>query len=486
MKKQLRPLVEITFVIILALPLIMYAWIGFYSRYVADDFWSAGYLRTLGFWGAQYYWYTEWTGRYTNSFLVTLAELLGNVTTRWLPVTSLALWAAALYWFFDGIVMLARLPYGRMIRLGAVLLVLYATLRTLVNWQQAILWQTGILTYTWPIIGFTLWSAWFMTRLNSPQAYHPKWSTFLLTVLVFWILGGFSETSLAFQTAVIGLALVFFVLLPKGYLHRNGALWLLAMGLAGSLAALLSDLLAPGNSMKLINNGGFQVPQLVEIIGRTLSSAEHYIKNSFDNSLRPVLCILGIPALFALGFHPRQEHRPTWRDLLMPAIFLVVFLLVILAVYWVCFVPAFTVLRVGPPLRSLVVMFAWLCLTMGIESYVFGLTLNRLAQWVSLYFHQGNGLRFIRAATVLAMAILLVLGPLQSAQKLWLVLPVYRQFATDWDIRDQMARQAAANGVRDVVLPQLDDLYGLGPEISGQFEIYYGLPGTITFEASEP
>jgi hypothetical protein len=57
-KKNLRPVTEIAFVILLALPLVLYAWIGFYSRYVADDFWSAGYLRTLGFWGAQYYWYT--------------------------------------------------------------------------------------------------------------------------------------------------------------------------------------------------------------------------------------------------------------------------------------------------------------------------------------------------------------------------------------------------------------------------------------------
>jgi hypothetical protein len=486
MKKQLRPLVEITFVVILALPLIMYAWIGFYSRYVADDFWSAGYLRTLGFWGAQYYWYTEWTGRYTNSLLITLAELLGTGTTRWLPVTSLTLWAAALYWFFDGIVSLARLPYGRMIRLGAALLILYTTLRILVNWQQAILWQTGILTYTWPMIGLTLWTAWFISRLNLSQAYRPKWSTLLLTVLMFWILGGFSETSLAFQTTVLGMALVFFILLPKGYLHRSGALWLLVMGLAGSLVALLSDLLAPGNSMKFINNGGFQAPQLAEIIFRTFSSAEHYIKNSFDNSLRPVLCILCIPALLALGFHPRQEHRPSPRDLLMPAIFLVLFMLVILAVYWICFVPAFAVLRIGPPLRSLVVMFSWLSLTMGIESYALGFTLSRLAQWTSPFFQQANVLRFIRTGTVLAMAVLLILGPLQTAQRLWLVWPEYRQFAMDWDLRDQMARQAAASGVRDVVLPQLDDLYGLGPEISGQFEIYYGLPGTITFEAGEP
>jgi len=84
MKKQLRPLVETIFVIILALPLVMVAWIGFYSRYVADDFWTAGYLRTLGFWDAQRYWYLSWSGRYSFTFLVSLVEGPGVGATRWL------------------------------------------------------------------------------------------------------------------------------------------------------------------------------------------------------------------------------------------------------------------------------------------------------------------------------------------------------------------------------------------------------------------
>jgi hypothetical protein len=485
-KKNLRPVTEIAFVILLALPLVLYAWIGFYSRYVADDFWSAGYLRTLGFWGAQHYWYTSWTGRYTNTFLVALAELLGPGTTSWLPVTSLVLWIVALYWLFDGLFKLIRVPYSRMVRLGAALLVLYTTLRTLVNWQQVILWLTGILTYTMPMIGLTFWSAWFLTRINQPETYKPKWSALLFTILVFWFLGGFSETSLVFQTTVLGLALVLFFLLPSDFPHKRGALLLLAMGLAGSLAALLSDLLAPGNSMKLVNNGGIQAPHLFEMLRQTFSSAEHYIKNSFDNSLRPMLCILGIPALLAFGFHPRLEHRPALRDLVRPAGFLALFALVILTVYWICFVPSYAVLRMGPPLRSLVVMFSWLSLTLGIESYAFGMTLNRLAQWISPFFQRADILRVTRAGAVLATFVLLVLGPLQSAQKLWRVMPEYQQFAAEWDARDRVARQAAADGAQDVVLFQLNDLYGMGPEIPGQFALYYGLPGTVIFESLHP
>jgi hypothetical protein len=487
MKKNLGPLVEITFVVILAMPLVMYAWIGFYSRYVADDFWTAGYLRVLGFWEAQRYWYLSWSGRYSFTFLVSLVELLGVGATRWLPVISLVLWTGALYWFWDGIFRLAALPYSRWIRLSGSLLVIYTTLRTLVfGWQQAFLWQTGLLTYTVPLIGLTFWSAWFLACLSRLEVGAPKWHTLLWTALLFWFLGGFSETSLAFQTVLLGLALVFFAFLSRETPHRRGSLLLLSAGLAGSLAALLCVLIAPGNSVRLAQSGGIHLPQMTWLIDQTFHSAQHYFKNLISLSIRPMLCILAMPALFAIGFHPRLKRKPTRWDLLRPTGFLLLFPMVILAVYWVCFLPAYVAMRAGPPLRSIVVMFFWLSLTFSIESYVFGATITKLAQWISPLPQRVDILRLIRIGVVMTMAVLLVLGPLQTAQKLWLIWPEYRQFAAEWDNRDQLAHQAVANGIRDAVLPQLNDLYDLGPEASEQFARYYGLLGTIIFESTKP
>jgi hypothetical protein len=165
---------------------------------------------------------------------------------------------------------------------------------------------------------------------------------------------------------------------------------------------------------------------------------------------------------------------------------LLLFLLVILAVYWICFLPAYVALRSGPPFRSLVIMFYWLSLTLAIESYVFGVTITRLAQWISPFFQRADILGLIMTGVVLILITLLVIGPLQSAQKLWRIWPEYRQFAVEWDNRDRLARQAAANGIRDAALPQLTDLYGLGPEAGGHFANYYGLLGTITFKSPRP
>jgi hypothetical protein len=484
-RKKLRPIAEMVFVIILALPLVMVAWLGFYSRYVVDDFWTAGYLRVLGFWEAQRYWYLSWSGRYSFTFLVSLVELLGVGATRWLPVSSLVLWVGALYWFWDGVFKLAGLPYSRLIRLGAALLIIYTTLRIMVDWQQVFLWQTGILTYTVPLIGITFWSAWFLSRLNRPEVYVPKWHTLLLTSLLFLSLGGLSETSLVFQITVLGLALVFFAFLSARYPHRRAGLLLLGVGLAGSLAALLFVAIAPGNSVRL-GHGGIHLLNLAELIHQTFFFARFYFKVLFINSIRPMLCILGIPFLLAIGFHPHLKQRPTRSDLILPVSFLMFFLLVIMTVYWICCMPAYVAMRAGPPHRSLVVMYYWLTLTLAIESYVFGLTISRVIQWVIPFMDRADILKFIRIGVVLAITALLALGPVQAAQKLWHIRPEYQQFAIDWDARDKAARLAAAEGIHNAVMPAVSELYGLTIETSGHFARYYGLTGTVTFDYSTP
>ncbi|HTD78464.1 MAG TPA: hypothetical protein VK898_12560, partial [Chloroflexota bacterium] len=61
----------------LALPLTLYASIGAFSRYTADDFCWAGTLRAEGFFNAQVFYYTVYSPRYAFTFLVNLVELAG-------------------------------------------------------------------------------------------------------------------------------------------------------------------------------------------------------------------------------------------------------------------------------------------------------------------------------------------------------------------------------------------------------------------------
>ncbi|HET7897948.1 MAG TPA: hypothetical protein VFL47_09770, partial [Flavisolibacter sp.] len=72
--------------------LALYAYLGTFTRYMADDYCSAAALKVDGFWGAQAYWWQNWSGRYSFSFLASLVEMLGLKIVPVLPALGIALW----------------------------------------------------------------------------------------------------------------------------------------------------------------------------------------------------------------------------------------------------------------------------------------------------------------------------------------------------------------------------------------------------------
>src|SRR5215469_13016846 len=84
----------------LALPLLVYAAVGGYARYVADDFCWAGILRTEGFVQAQVYWYTVYSPRYAFTLLVNLTELAGPAIVPALPAAAIVACVASFTWTF--------------------------------------------------------------------------------------------------------------------------------------------------------------------------------------------------------------------------------------------------------------------------------------------------------------------------------------------------------------------------------------------------
>src|SRR4030081_2305959 len=125
----------------LALPLVVYAWGGSFSRYTADDYCWAGILRTEGFFNAQVLWYTVYSPRYAFTFLVNLVELAGPAIVPALPALAIVAWVAVLTWSlrqFD--LRLGGLSTFILTELAAL-----GTLQTAPVLPQSLYWQTGML-----------------------------------------------------------------------------------------------------------------------------------------------------------------------------------------------------------------------------------------------------------------------------------------------------------------------------------------------------
>src|SRR4030081_1344063 len=97
---RLRHNVQLVVRSAMALPLLVYAVIGSFARYTADDYCWAGVLRTEGFFRAQLLWYTQYSPRYAFTFLVNLAELAGPAIVPALPAAAIVVWLATLTWTF--------------------------------------------------------------------------------------------------------------------------------------------------------------------------------------------------------------------------------------------------------------------------------------------------------------------------------------------------------------------------------------------------
>src|SRR6185503_18787686 len=73
------------------LSLIAYAYLGSYSRYMADDYSAVRMVRTYGFVGAQISSYQRWTGRFSFTFVADLLAMIGPATPPFIPGLLLAL-----------------------------------------------------------------------------------------------------------------------------------------------------------------------------------------------------------------------------------------------------------------------------------------------------------------------------------------------------------------------------------------------------------
>jgi len=137
----------------LAVPLAVYASIGAFSRYTADDFCWAGTLRAEGFFNAQVFYYTVYSPRYAFTFLVNLVELAGPAIVPALPAAAILVWLAVLTWTFT------QFGVEKFRALVLAELAAFAALQTAPDLAQSLYWQTGMLTYLSPLVLATVYVA---------------------------------------------------------------------------------------------------------------------------------------------------------------------------------------------------------------------------------------------------------------------------------------------------------------------------------------
>ena len=123
--------------------LAIYAYLGTFTRYMADDYCTAGTIKNHGFWGAQTYWWQNWSGRYSFTFVVSFVELMGLRIVPILPALLISLWLFSIVWACLPILKKIKVSNYIFVGIFTASLILWLTYRSVDDYPQIVFWQTG-------------------------------------------------------------------------------------------------------------------------------------------------------------------------------------------------------------------------------------------------------------------------------------------------------------------------------------------------------
>jgi hypothetical protein len=437
--------------------LALYAYLGTFTRYMADDYCSAAALKSEGFWGAQSYWWQNWSGRYSFSFIVSLVEILGLKIVPILPGLAIALWLFSVVW--------GCLPWLRNLQVshavsGALFLAsvaLWSTYRSVDDYPQIVFWQTGILTYPISIILFFLGLGLALRRSSYPDQMH--WWELLLWFTFAFATGGFSETGVIVQIALLGLLLLV-TFLTK---NKNGKILIpiLVTAIAGSVLSLFIIAIAPGNAVR---SAGFQnIPPLLQSFEGSLVEGFAFLPILVERHTTVFVFGFLTGAFYACFFIPEKLQIRKFSL----AIYFGASLLFVLIGIWASIAPAY-LLRGGIPPQRVLLSSYFLAACLAIFWGILGaLVLRSILPKTSLAV-QG----WISLGLLVLIMIWAVL-PFSNSQ-VKLIAPL-KNYSSLWDERHQSMLTASLDGESIIVttdLTKVKTISELGPRLwlVGDFE----------------
>lgn len=432
--------------------LVVHAFLGAYSRYLADDFCTAGDVARLGFWGAQTNLYQTWSGRFAFSFVVALTHLVGPGFTPFLPAAALTLWLAAFVFMLHQMVTLRVGGDRWILPLMVASVSIAAILSASPNIYQSLYWQTGMLTYLLPLALFTVYLG-FLAKMARDRVIGRGWIAANIAGIIWpFFMGGFSETFVSVQaTALLLGSMIPFALKPTAAVR--GFRRLVILGFLGSLVALILVVSAPGNAVRqsLLP----EHPELSQLITATLRDwyifTARTVKWHFLN-----IALLSVSAALA-GFwsgaqaqlEKARARRPSAELGWLLGIPFVTFILMCASI-----APYEYAISSFPDARVLITTVYILFLGILGWSFLFGIWVARMMivsrPWVQ------------RIALTIAVvnASLFFVYARQAVSTAVVEQEVMRSYAAAWDERDQNLRIAAEDDLPVVYAASLMHMGG--------------------------
>ncbi len=404
----------------------LHGYLGHFSRYIADDFCTAYYAHRLGALRATWFWYLNWSGRYSASILDSITGLLGPSAVSAVVPLTIIVWLTVLTAFF--LSFLYQLKNRFLVSFALSITSLFTLFLLAPDIRQSLYWGQGMRSVIPPLIMGTTQII-FLNHIRSREWTKLElglWGLFSF----FWALaaGGFSETYGSFQVAALIFSLLVILVLEKFKLSNTSLF--LASGLLGAASALIIIVLAPGNSKRQVFFP--PPPGITGILAISLKSYLIYmirLVNSSDKILA-ILCLFSLAAIIG----SQLQHRIDSHQLFVIPSLILVFT-------FICFLPAAYGTSDTPPDRTLILPTYFFL--MGILA--FGIVYGNLL---------GKEQSFVVSKLLPSLVIItIIISASINSISLYQSRFEFIEYAKIWDETDANILKSKQNGATQVSIP---------------------------------
>jgi hypothetical protein len=317
---------------------------------------------------------------------------------------------------------------------GGAAVLLVGTLAGSPQIVQSLYWVNAIFTYAASVAVFPLIAALILAAARHGWRGWRLYGAAVLCAGLAFFAAAFSEPYATVQLGICVLALVLVFVLRHG--SSNAVRVMLIATLVGTMLAIIVIMLAPGNAVRQTNFERSPVP--VAAVAALEHGAAFLVASTLSFSPVGALATLATGALF--GFLLIPAVRVSRRQLRIGII--LAFIAGYLLICAFMFIGFFASSR-PPPARAYIIPQAVWIITLG--------AIGLQAGWYVRKGRQANR-ALVRIAGIAALAVVIIAPFLLAINAAGLSEPM-TTYAREWEARDLLARQAAANGETQVVLP---------------------------------
>jgi hypothetical protein len=453
-----------------ALPLVAHAYAGAFSRYFADDY-CAGYIfHDYGLLGGQKWFYTNWGAVPTTLLLMAATEAGGARLASVLPAVAIVAWVATGAWAIHAIAQRFGEPLDRWKAFLLAELVVFVTIADAPNVIQSVYLRIPLFEYVGPLVAMTAYAG-FLARMSAGSG---RAMALVASGAITFVAGSLGPSFAALQSVALGLAFM----LARG--RQRPLNRLLLAGVAGSIAALVFVVLAPGNAARQLHYpqppgvfaiGKWSVLSTVFMFARPIlpllrgaiaavvpgvfGSTPSWLPMALEMATSPLTLILAIAVPGWMAYtngqvearqsHDRARHS---RHVVIAAPMIAIVLVM------ACVAPSAYGTSAPPPPRALIIPGFVMTVAAMCWGYAWGMLLRLRSSVEPAVPRSGHLIALALVVIACWSAVTVTAKTVHEGRAL-------HAWAARWDEMDAQLRRARARGERDVVVPTVESVGGV-------------------------